>query len=39
MNEEQLMRKRYYAARFAVWELHLFLDTHPNNKEAARRLE
>ena len=32
MNEEQLMRKRYYAARFAVWELHLFLDTHPNNK-------
>ena len=39
MNEEQMMRKRYYAARFAVWELHLFLDTHPNNKEAARRLE
>ena len=27
------MRKRYYAARFACWELHLFLDTHPNNKE------
>lgn len=39
MNEEQMMRKRYYAARFACWELHLFLDTHPNNKEAARRLE
>ena len=34
-----MMRKRYYAARFACWELHLFLDTHPNNKEAARRLE
>ena len=39
MSEEQMMRKRYYAARFACWELHLFLDTHPNNKEAARRLE
>ena len=39
MSEEQLLRKRYYAAQFAVWELHLFLDTHPNNKEAARRLE
>ena len=39
MSEEQLLRKRYYAAQFAVWELQLFLDTHPNNKEAARRLE
>ena len=34
-----MMRKRYYAARFACWELHQFLDTHPNNKEAAHRLE
>ena len=34
-----MMRKRYYAARFACWELHLFLDPHPNHKEAARRLE
>ena len=24
MSEEQMMRKRYYAARFACWELHLF---------------
>ena len=39
MNEEQLLRRRVYAARFACWELHLFLDTHPNNKEAARKLE
>ena len=39
MKEEQMMRKRYYAARFACWELHLFLDTHPNNKEAAHRLK
>lgn len=39
MSEEQMMRKRYDAVRFACWELHLFLDTHPNNKEAARRLE
>ena len=39
MKNEQLMRKRVYAARFACWELHLFLDTHPNNKDAIRKLE
>ena len=39
MTEEQLLRKRYGAARFAAWELHLFLDTHPNHKEAQKRLE
>ena len=39
MTEERLLRKRVYAARFACWELHLFLDTHPNHKEAAKRLE
>ena len=22
------------SAQFAMWELHVFLDTHPNNKEA-----
>lgn len=39
MNEEQMLRKRIYAVRFACWELHLFLDTHPNDREAARKLE
>ena len=34
-----MLRKRLYAARFACWELHLFLDTHPNNRDAARKLE
>lgn len=33
------MKRRISAMRFACWELHLFLDTHPNNCEAARRLE
>lgn len=36
---EMSMRRRIHAMRFACWELHLFLDTHPNNCEAARRLE
>ena len=39
MNEEQALRRRINAIKFASWELHLFLDTHPNNCEAARKLE
>lgn len=39
MNEEQAMRRRIAAMQFAMWELHLFLDTHPNNCEAAKKLE
>lgn len=39
MSEEQAMRRRISAMAFACWELHLFLDTHPNNCDAARKLE
>lgn len=39
MNEEQALRRRINAVKFAAWELHLFLDTHPNNCDAARKLE
>lgn len=38
-NQREAMKRRLSAMRFACWELHLFLDTHPNNCEAARRLE
>ncbi len=38
-NEQMALRRRLDAMRFACWELHLFLDTHPNNCDAARRLE
>ena len=30
MSEKEALRRRIYAAEFASWELHLFLDTHPN---------
>ncbi len=36
MSEEQAMRRRIAAMQFAMWELHLFLDTHPNNCDAAK---
>ena len=39
MNEKDALRRRIYAVEFASWELHLFLDTHPNNNEAAEKLE
>ncbi len=34
MNEQQKLLNRLSAAQFAAWELHLFLDTHPNDKAA-----
>ena len=39
MSEQEALRRRIYANEFAAWELHLFLDTHPNNAEAAQKLE
>ena len=39
MNEQARLLRRLSAYQFAAWELHIFLDTHPNNCEAARKLE
>lgn len=37
--EQQRLMRRICANRFAMWELKIFLDTHPNNTEAMKRLE
>lgn len=29
MNDKERLMKRLSAAQFAVWEMHLYLDTHP----------
>lgn len=39
MSDQEALRRRIYAVEFSSWELHLFLDTHPNSCEAARKLE
>ena len=39
MNDKALLRRKIEATKFAAWELHLFLDSHPNNCEAIKRLE
>ena len=39
MNEQQRLLRRIRAYQFSLWELHMFLDTHPNNCEAAKKME
>ena len=31
MNEQERLLLRIRAMQFAQWELHIFLDTHPND--------
>ena len=33
MNKEELMRK-LSSAQFVMWELHMYLDTHPTDSQA-----
>lgn len=39
MNERMKLMRSLSAHQFAAWELHLFLDTHPCDKEAKRMHE
>lgn len=34
MNDKEKFLKRLSAAQFAAWEVHLYLDTHPNDTAA-----
>lgn len=38
MTDREAMRRRIFALQFSAWELHLFLDSHPNNAAAAAKL-
>ena len=35
MNKREKLLRSLSAARFALWELHMYLDTHPTDLEAA----
>ena len=37
MNEQEMLKRRINAYKFASWELHLFLDSHPENADAAQK--
>nr|APO34623.1 CotJB protein [uncultured bacterium] len=39
MTDQERLMRQINAYRFMAWELHIFLDTHPNNCEAAKKLE
>lgn len=34
MNEREQLLRRLSGAQFAAWEMHMFLDTHPNDVQA-----
>lgn len=39
MSEQAMLKRKIDAYKFSSWELHLFLDSHPNNCDAAKKLE
>ena len=39
MSTRESLLKRISVARFAAWELHIYLDTHPGDKAALRKFE
>lgn len=39
MSEQERLMRRIKAYQFASWELHIYLDTHPNDCKAAKQLE
>lgn len=39
MNDREMLMRRLSALRFVAWELHLYLDTHPEDDEALRKMQ
>lgn len=39
MNEQESLMRRINANSFAMWELHIYLDTHPGDCMAAAKME
>lgn len=39
MSEQEKLMRQINAYQFSMWELHLFLDSHPNNCDAAKMLD
>jgi len=39
MSEREALLRRLSSAKFAAWELHMYLDTHPGDAMAAAKYE
>ena len=37
MNDKEALLRRIHSLDFALWELHIFLDTHPANQQALQK--
>jgi spore coat protein JB len=38
MNDREMLLRRLSGAQFAMWETHMFLDTHPHDENALKAL-
>ncbi len=38
MNEQSMMVRKLASSDFAIWELHMYLDTHPEDQLALEKL-
>lgn len=38
MSEREMLLRRLSSMQFAAWEMHIFLDTHPNDRGAMESL-
>jgi len=39
MTDQERLMQKISSYQFSMWELHIFLDTHPGDCEAAKKLE
>lgn len=39
MNDRETLLRQLSAAQFAAWEMHIYLDTHPQDKQALQAMQ
>ena len=39
LSEKEMLLRRLSSAQFAAWEMHIYLDTHPNDRSALMSMQ
>ncbi len=39
MSDREMLLRRLSSAQFAAWEMHMYLDTHPNDRSALMAMQ
>ncbi len=39
INDKEMLLRRLSSAQFAAWEMHMYLDTHPNDRSALMSMQ